>query len=84
MTVIPIVISALGPLTKWMVQELEDFEIRGRVEIIPTTALLKSARTLRRVLETWGDMLSLNSSEKPTANAGVKNSNNNNSDNNPF
>ena len=40
-------------------KELEDLEIRGQVEAIQTTALLKSARILRIVLETWGDMLSL-------------------------
>ena len=34
------------------VQELEDLEIRARVEIIQTTALLRSARILRRVLDT--------------------------------
>ena len=37
----------------------EDLEIRGRMEIIQTTLLLRSARILRRVLETWEDMLSL-------------------------
>ena len=34
-------------------------EIRGRGKTIQTTALLKSARILRRVLETRGDLLSL-------------------------
>ena len=33
-------------------QELEYLEIRGQVKIIQTTALLRSARILRRVLET--------------------------------
>ena len=32
---------------------------RKKVETIQTTALLRSARILRRVLETWGDLLSL-------------------------
>ena len=36
-----------------------DSEIRGRVETMKTTALLRTARILRRVLETWGDLLSL-------------------------
>ena len=57
-TVISIVICALGTVTKGLVQELEDLEIRGRVETIQTTALLRSARIQRRVLETWGDLLS--------------------------
>ena len=38
---------------------LEDLEVGGRVETIQTTALLRTARILRRVLETWGDLLSL-------------------------
>ena len=51
-TIIPIVIGALGTVTKGLVQGLGDLEIRGRVETIQTTALLGSARILRRVLET--------------------------------
>ena len=34
--------------------------IGDRVDTIQTTALLKTARILRRVLKTWGDLLSLN------------------------
>ena len=52
MTIIQIVIGALGTVTKGLVQGLEDLEIRGRVETIQTTVLLRSARILRRVLET--------------------------------
>ena len=59
-SMIPIVIGALGPAAKGFIQGLKDLEIRGRVETIQTTALLRSARILRRVLETWGDLLSLN------------------------
>ena len=51
-TVIPIVIGILGIVTKGWVQGQEDLEIRERVETIQTTALLRSARILRRVLET--------------------------------
>ena len=39
-------------------QSPKDMEIRGRVETIRTTTLLRSARILRTVLETWGDLLS--------------------------
>ena len=46
MTIIPIVIGALGTVTKGLVQRLDDLEIRRRVENIQTTTLL------RRVLET--------------------------------
>ena len=58
-TIIPIVIGALCIVTKGLVQGLEDLKIRRRVETIQTAALLKKARILRRVLETWGDLLSL-------------------------
>ena len=51
-TVKPIVTGALGTVTRGLVQGLEDLEITGRMETIQTTALLRSARTLRRVLET--------------------------------
>ena len=51
-TVIPIVIGALGTVTKGLVQGLEDLEIRGRVETIQTTALLRSAKILKKDLET--------------------------------
>ena len=69
-TIILIVIGALGIVTKGLVQRLEDLEIIGQVETVQTTALLRSARILRRVLKTC--CLS-NSSEKPSANADVKN-----------
>ena len=51
-TIIPIVISAFGRVTKGLLKGLEDLEVGGRVETIQTTALLKTARILRRVLET--------------------------------
>ena len=49
--VIPIAIGALSTLIKGLVQGLEDLEIRGLVETIQITALLRSARILKRVLE---------------------------------
>ena len=58
-TIIPIVIGAFGTVTKGLLKGLEDLEVGGRVETIQTTALLRTARILRRVLETWGDLLSL-------------------------
>ena len=57
--IVPIVIGALGTVTKGLLKGLEDLEVGGRVETIQTTALLRTARILRRVLETWGDLLSL-------------------------
>ena len=51
-TIIPIVIGAFGAVTKGLLKNLEDLEVGDRVETIQTTALLKTARILRRVLET--------------------------------
>ena len=51
-TIIPIVISAFGTVTKGLLKGLEDLEVGGRVETIQTTGLQKTARILRRVLET--------------------------------
>ena len=58
-TVIPIVIGAFGTVTKGLLKWLEDLEVGGRIETIQTTTLLRTARILRRVLETWEDLLSL-------------------------
>ena len=57
--IIPIVIGAFGTVTKGLLKGLEDLEVGGRVETIQTTALLRTVRILRRVLKTWGDLLSL-------------------------
>ena len=59
-TIIPIVIGAFGTVTEGLLKGLEDLEVGGRVGNIQTTALLKTDRILRSVLETWGDLLSLN------------------------
>ena len=58
-TIMPIVIGALGTITKGLLKGLEDLEVGRQVETIQTTALLRMARILRQVLETWGDLLSL-------------------------
>ena len=58
-TMIPIVIDALGMIPKGLERGLEELEIRGWTKIIQTAALLMLARILRRVLETWGDLLLL-------------------------
>ena len=70
-TIIPIVIGAFGTVTKGLLKGLEFLEFRGRVETIQTIALLRTARILRKVLETWGDLLS-NFSERPSANVDEK------------
>ena len=51
-TIIPIVIGAFGTVTKGLLKGLEELEVGGRVEIIQTIVLLRTARILRRVLET--------------------------------
>ena len=58
-TFIPIVTGALDIVTEVLLKGMEDLEIRGRVKTIQITTLLRSARILRRVLETRGDVLSL-------------------------
>ena len=48
------VIGALLMLPKSLIKGLKVFEICGQAESIQTTASLRSARILRKVLETWG------------------------------
>ena len=64
-TIVPIVIGAFGTITKGLLKSLEDLEVGRRVETIQMTALLWTNRILRRVLETWGDLLSLKLQWKP-------------------
>ena len=45
-------VTVISILTKILIKELGDFEIRGGVETIQATALLRSDRILRRVLKT--------------------------------
>ena len=51
-TVIPIVIGALGTVTKGLIKGVEDLGMRGRMETIHITALSRSTGMLRRNLET--------------------------------
>ena len=51
-TIVPIVIGALGTITNGLLKGLEDLEVGGQGETIQTTALLRAARILRQVLET--------------------------------
>ena len=64
-TIIPIVIGDFGTVTKGLLKGLEELEVGGRVETIQITALLRTIRILRTVLETWGDLLSLKLQRKP-------------------
>ena len=58
-TIVPILIGALGIVTKGLLKRLVDLETGGRVETIQSTWLLGTTRTLRRVLSTWRYLLSL-------------------------
>ena len=71
-----LLIGVLGLVTKGLVQGFEDLEITGRVETVQTKALLRSARIVRRVLETWEVSRTPEKSSRgrPSAYAGVKNS----------
>ena len=80
-TINPIVIGALGTVTKVLLKGLEDLEVGFRVETIQTTILLIMARIMRRVLGLEETSCHSNSSERPSANYDVKNSSNNNNNN---
>ena len=51
-TVISIITGTLGMVPYGLDRRLEELEIGGRVETFQITELLRSARILRRVLET--------------------------------
>ena len=51
-TIVPIVIGAFGTITKGLLKGLENWEVGGRGETFQMTALLRTARIPRRVLET--------------------------------
>ena len=53
---IPLVVGALGTVSKVLIKELEELKIGGRPETIQTTTLLRSTRILGRVLETLEDL----------------------------
>ena len=52
MMVISVVVTVLGMVPKDLRREMEELEIRGGIEIIQSTLLLKMERILRKVLET--------------------------------
>ncbi len=72
-TIIPIVIGAFGTVTKGLLKGMVGLEVGGRVETIQTTALLRTAREESWRLEETCCLS--NSSERPSANPDVKNSN---------
>ena len=66
----PNIISVLGTASKGFVRGLEELEIGGRTETILNYSRIL-ARILRRVLETWRDLLALRL--QWNTNAAVKN-----------
>ena len=68
-TVIPIVIRALGKVTKGLIKGLEELEVKTRVETIQTTAQLKSVLESRRLEVTYCHS---NSCERLSVDTGVK------------
>ena len=73
--IVSIVIGALGTITKGLLKGLEDLEVGWRIKTIQTTALLRTARTLDESWRLEETCCHSNSSEKPSANTDVKNSN---------
>ena len=58
-TVIPIVVGDFGMVPKSLEEKLVEQEVRGRIETIQIPVLWRKPRILRRVLETYGNLLSL-------------------------
>ena len=69
---IPIILNELGTMPKSFKRDLKVLEIRLRIEIIQTSALLKLAIILRRVLETRGDLQLLRFQGKTVCKPGSK------------
>ena len=58
-TVVPIVVSALGMVPKVLKKKLEELKIRERIKTIQTIAMLRLVRIPRSVQVIWGDLLSI-------------------------
>ena len=55
----PIVSGTFGTVTKELLNDIEDLKVGGRVETTQITALMRTAKILKRVLQTRGDLLLL-------------------------
>ena len=72
-TVITVVIRALGMVPKDVERRLDGLEIRRKTGAIQITVLLRSTRIRWRALETWGDLMLLRLQKKnPQVKSGVK------------
>ena len=72
---VPIVIGALGTITKGLLKGLEDLEVGGRVETIQMTPLFERPKSWDESWRHEENCCHSNSSEKPSANTDVKNPN---------
>ena len=81
-TIISIVISGLSTVPEGLIKGVKDLEITGRVETVQANVILRSARILRRVLETWRDLLSLKLQWKTISVSWCKKNSRNNNNNN--
>ena len=52
-------VGSVGTALKCLERRLDEFDIRGKIDIIQTSSLLISTWLLRKVLETRGDLLPL-------------------------
>ena len=48
---IQILVGAFGTVHKGLEKRIEELKIKGRIDVIQNTALLRSVRTLGRILE---------------------------------
>ena len=71
-TIMLFVIGAFGTITEGLLKGLVYMEVGTSVETIQSTALLRTARILRRVLETLGNLVSIKLLWKPSANTDEK------------
>ena len=65
LTVILVVIGALGTVSKGFIEGREELGIGKRTETIRTTEVLRLARILKRIMESLKDLLSLGLLLKP-------------------
>ena len=72
-TVIPIVIGALGTIPKGLVKKLKELRIGELAEIIQTTTLLRSIRKYGKIPGDLRRLAVTHFSERPSADVGVKN-----------
>ena len=74
MTIIPIVIGTFGIITKRLLKGLEDLEVGGQVDTIQTAVLLRTPEYCEESWRLVETCCHLNSSERLSANADMKNS----------